>query len=157
MFSDLKPFHQIVWNFKEFVFNRYSTDWLTSLLACLLTYLLTDRLTDLLMPSDNHNSRTTRATDFIFSLINIASSGDMTFHQLQLLQCLASWCYLCTFTTVYRWRFAVDVQWLQWEITEALFIPFLVYNALKQVQHCWNWGIMVFTHQDMGCTQCWGN
>jgi len=40
------------------------------------------------MPSDKHNSRTTRATDFISSLINITSSRDVPFHQLQQLQCL---------------------------------------------------------------------
>ena len=39
------------------------------------------------MPSDKHNSRTARARDLI-SLINVASSRDVPFHQPQLLQCL---------------------------------------------------------------------
>ena len=50
-------------------------------------FLLTDLLSYLLMPSDKHNSRTARARDLISSLINIASSRDVPFHQLQLLQC----------------------------------------------------------------------
>jgi len=45
-------------------------------------------LTYLLMPSDKHNSRTARATHFISSLINVALSWDVSFHQPQLLQCL---------------------------------------------------------------------
>jgi len=48
----------------------------------------TDWLTYLLMPSDNHNSRTARARDFISSLINVTSSRNVPFHQLQQLQCL---------------------------------------------------------------------
>jgi len=40
------------------------------------------------MPSDKHNSRTARITDFISSLINVASSRDMPFRQPQQLQCL---------------------------------------------------------------------
>ena len=51
------------------------------------TYLLT-YFTYLLMPSDKHNSRMARARDLISSLINVASSRDVPFHQPQLLQCL---------------------------------------------------------------------
>ena len=40
------------------------------------------------MPPDKHNSRTARARDLISSLINIALSWDVPFHQLQQLQCL---------------------------------------------------------------------
>ena len=40
------------------------------------------------MPSDKHNSRTARARDLISSLINVASSWDVPFHQPKLLQCL---------------------------------------------------------------------
>jgi len=40
------------------------------------------------MPSDKHNSRTARARDLISSLINVASFRDVSFHQLQPLQCL---------------------------------------------------------------------
>jgi len=39
------------------------------------------------MPSNKHDSRTTRARDLIFS-INVASSRDVPFHQPQQLQCL---------------------------------------------------------------------
>jgi len=41
-----------------------------------------------LMPSDKHNLRTAGARDLISSLINVASSRDVPFDQLQLLQCL---------------------------------------------------------------------
>ena len=50
----------------------------------LLTYLLIY----LLMPSDKHKLRTARAKYLISSLINVASSQDVPFHQLQQLQCL---------------------------------------------------------------------
>jgi len=40
-----------------------------------------DRLTYLLMPSDKHNSRTAWARDLISSLINVASSRDVPFHE----------------------------------------------------------------------------
>ena len=62
----------------------FSTDWLT----CLLTDWPTDWLTYLLTPSDKHNSRTAWARDLISSLINVASSWDLSFHQPQQLQCL---------------------------------------------------------------------
>jgi len=48
----------------------------------------TDLLTNLLMPSDKHNSRTAWARDLFSSVINVALSQDVPFHQLQLLQCL---------------------------------------------------------------------
>ena len=38
------------------------------------------------MPSDKNNSRTSRARDLISSLINVASSRDVPFHQPQQLQ-----------------------------------------------------------------------
>ena len=50
-------------------------------------FLLTDLLY-LLMPSGKHNLRTARATDLISSLINVTSSRDVPFHQLQQLQSL---------------------------------------------------------------------
>ena len=57
------------------------------------------------MPSDKHNSRTARARDLISSLINVASSRDVPFHQPQLLQCFmahfSSTCILCIFC--YGW------------------------------------------------------
>jgi len=27
----------------------------------------------------------------------------------------------------------------------------LAYYVMKQVRHCWNWGVMAFTYRDMGC------
>ena len=39
--------------------------------------------TYLLMHSDKHNSRTDRTRDLISSQINVASSQDVPFHQLQ--------------------------------------------------------------------------
>ena len=61
------------------------TDLLTLLILCLLDACL---LTYLLMSSDKHNSRTARARDLIYSLINVAWSQDVPFHQPQQLQCL---------------------------------------------------------------------
>jgi len=67
--------------FKNFSYLAdFSTDWLTCLLARSLTHSL--------MPLDKHNSRTARARYLIFSLINIVSSRNVPFHQLQELQCL---------------------------------------------------------------------
>ena len=40
------------------------------------------------MPSDKHNLRMARAGDLISSLINVASSRDVPFHQPQQLKCL---------------------------------------------------------------------
>jgi len=36
------------------------------------------------------------------------------------------------------------------KIAEALSTLFLAYNVRKRVRHCWNWGVMTFTYQDMG-------
>ena len=54
--------------------THFSTDWLTYLLA--------------IMPSEKHNLRTAGPRDLISSLINISSSWNVSFHQLQLLQYL---------------------------------------------------------------------
>jgi len=40
------------------------------------------------MPSDKHTLRTAGARDLISSLINVALSRDVSFYQLQQLQCL---------------------------------------------------------------------
>ena len=40
------------------------------------------------MPSDKHNLRTDRARDLISTLISVALSQDVPFHQTQQLQCL---------------------------------------------------------------------
>ena len=53
-----------------------------------IKFFSADWLAYLLMPSDKHNSRMARVTDLISSLINVASSRDVSFHQPQLLQCL---------------------------------------------------------------------
>jgi len=50
------------------------------------------------MPSDKHNSRTSRARDLISLLINVTSSQDpiCAFSPTVAATVLASWCYLCT-------------------------------------------------------------
>ena len=70
-----KHFYQIVLKFKKKWFSRFF-------------YWLTYVLTYLLMPSGKHNLRMARVRGLIFSLINIASSRDVPFHQSQQLQCL---------------------------------------------------------------------
>jgi len=109
------------------------------------------------MPSDKHNSRTARATDLISSLINNTSYRDVPFHQSQQLQCLHHGATVPLYPFVHpffrhnqvRWRFAASV----WDIkiADALLILFLAYNAMKQVWHCWNWGVMAFMYRDMEC------
>ena len=56
---------ELLWNFKNFLFNTFfcwPNDWLTDLL---------------LLTNAKHNSIMAIATGFIASLINVASSGDM--------------------------------------------------------------------------------
>ena len=36
------------------------------------------------------------------------------------------------------------------KIAEALVVLCLAYYVMKQVLHCWNWGVMAFTYRDMG-------
>ena len=38
------------------------------------------------------------------------------------------------------------------KISEARLVLCLFYHVMKRVQHCWNWGVMAFTYQDMGHT-----
>ena len=111
------------------------------------------------MPSDKRNSRTARARDLISSLINIASSRDVPFHQPQQLQCLHHgaafvplWSPIlssqpCKVTICGRHVMASvhDIQ-----IAGALFTLCLTYYVMKWVRHCWNWGVMAFTYRDMG-------
>jgi len=113
------------------------------------------------MPSDKHNSRTARARDLISSLINVALSRDVPFHQPQQLQCLHHgatfvplWSpilssQLCKVTICGRHVMASvrDIK-----IAVALLILCLAYYVMKRVRHCWNRGIMAFTYQDMGRT-----
>jgi len=111
------------------------------------------------MPSDKHNSRMARAKDLISSLINVASSRDVPFHQPQQLQCLHHGATFAPLwfptlssqphkvTTCSR-HVMVSVRDIQ--IAEALLILCLAYYVKKRVRHCWNRGIMAFTYQDMG-------
>jgi len=113
------------------------------------------------MPSDKHNSRMARARDLISSLINIASSRDMPFHQLQELQCLhqgatfvplwspilSSQPHRVTICGRHKMASVQDIK-----IDEALLVLCLAYYVMKKVRHCWNWDVMAFTHRDMGHT-----
>ena len=108
------------------------------------------------MPSDKHNSRTAWARDLISSLINVASSRDVPFHQPQQLQCLH---HGATFVPL--WSPILSLQLCKvticgslimasvWDIniTESLLILCLAYYVMKRVQH---WGIMAFMYRDMG-------
>jgi len=73
----------------------------------------TDWLTDYLMPSDKRNSITTKAMGLISSLLNVASSRDVLFCQLQQLQCShhgSTKVYLCSpflSPLLSRWQFVV--------------------------------------------------
>ena len=111
------------------------------------------------MPSEKHNSRTTRVRDLISSLINVALSRDVPFHQPQQLWCLHHdatfaplWFPILSsqphkVTTCGRHVMA-SVQYIK--IAEALLTLCLAYYVMKRVQHCWNWGVMAFTYQDVG-------
>ena len=112
------------------------------------------------MPSDKHNSRMARARDLISSLINVAPSGDVPFHQLQLLQCLHQGAVpLYPFDLLFfssqprkvsicgRHEMA-SVRHIK--INEALLVLCVAYFVMKRVCHCRNWDAMAFTYQDMG-------
>jgi len=100
------------------------------------------------MPSDKYYSRTAKARDLIFSLINVASSRDVPFHPPQLLQCLHQG---ATFVPLWspilhnrvRWRFVVDTKWLQsaWDIKidEALLVLCFAYYvfAIAEIETLW--------------------
>ena len=83
-----------------------------------------------LMPSEKHNSRMARARDLISSLINVASSRDVSFHQLQQLQCLHHGAIPLnpfvphSFFTTTRVVLALSAKWLQWK-TQILLRHFL--------------------------------
>ena len=95
------------------------------------------------MPLDKHNSRTAWATDLISSLINVASSQDVPFHQPQELQCLHHGAtYLCIplypvlsseshIGDDFGRRIMISVQDIN--IAEALLTLFLAYNVIKRV------------------------
>ena len=92
---------KLLWNFKNFLFNKFSTDWLTIWL----------------MHADKHNSITAKAIGLISSLLNVTSSWDVPFRQPLQLQCLyhgSTKAYLCSFFSFFllsplphRWRFVV--------------------------------------------------
>jgi len=116
------------------------------------------------MPSDKHNSRTARARDLISSPMNVASSRDVPFHQLQLLQCLQQGATLYPFDLPYfssqPCKVTIcgkHVMASVWDIkfAEAPLVLCLAYYCMyvmKRVRHCWNWGGMAFTYWDMGRT-----
>ena len=116
--------------------------WLTDLLTYLLTYSLTHSLTHLLIPSDKHNLITARARDLISSLINIASSRDMPFHQPQQLHCLHNgpiFVPLCAPILSSQLHIGDDhLMASVWgiKIADTLFILLLTYSVMKQVGHC---------------------
>ena len=125
---------------------------LTYLRTYLFIYLLAYLLTYLLMPSDKHNLRTARAKDLISSLINVALSRDVPFHQLQQqqLQCLHHgatfvplWSLILSLqprkVTICSRHVMASVRDIQ--IAEALLTLCLAYYVMKRVGHCWNWGI----------------
>jgi len=91
---------KLLWNFKNFLFNRFF-------------YWLTDWLTIWLMPSGKRNSITATTMGSISSLFNVASSWDVPFRQLLQLQCSyhgSIKTYLCSpFLSPLprRWRFVV--------------------------------------------------
>ena len=98
--STLNLFIKLLWNFKNFLFNRFF-------------YWLTIWLTDYLMPSDKHNSITTRAMGLISSLFNVASSRDVPFCQplqLQYSHHGSTKAYLCSWflsTLPHKWWFVI--------------------------------------------------
>jgi len=113
------------------------------------------------MPSDKYNSRTARARDLISSQINVTLSRDVSFHQLQELQCshqgatfVPLWSPILFFTTAFikvticGRHVMASVRDIK--ITEALLILCLAYYVMKWVQHSWHWSVMAFTYWDMG-------
>ena len=101
------------------------------------------------------NSRTARGRDIIFSLINVASSWDVPFHQPQQLQCLhhdSTFVPLCVpvlslqpcKVKICSERLMASVWCINIEKNTSQ-----SYNVMKWVWHYWNWSVMAFTHQNM--------
>ena len=94
------------------------------------------------MPSDKHNSRTARARDLNSLLINVASSRDVPFHQLQQLQCLhhgATFVHLLSpifYSQPCKVMICVMALVRDIQIAEALLTLCLAYSVMKRVQHC---------------------
>ena len=125
--STLNRYIKLLWNFKNFLFNRFFC-WLT----------------DWLMPSDKRNSIMAIATGLIFSLFNVASSRDVPFRQPQQLQCSHhgfTKIYLCSpflSPLARRWRFAVHALWLWCEtrvIAEPVGVLQTLFFACNAVQY----------------------
>jgi len=107
------------------------------------------------MPSDKHNSKTARARDLIFSLINVASCRDVPFHQPQELQCLHHgaifvplWSPILSSQPRKVTICGRQIMTSVWDIkiAEALLTLCLAYYVMKRARHSWNWGIMAFTY-----------
>ena len=112
------------------------------------------------MPSDKHNSRITRARDLISSLINVALSRDVPFHQPQLLQCLHQgaifvplWSPILSSqlrkVTICGRHVIASVRDIQ--IAKAFLTLCLACSVMKRVQHYWNQGIMAFMYRSIRC------
>jgi len=81
------------------------------------------------------------------------------FHQTQELQCLhhgATFVILGSpilssqpFRVMIYGRHVMASVW-DIKIAEALLILCLAYHVMKEVRHCWNWGVMAFTYWDIG-------
>ena len=108
------------------------------------------------MPSDKHSSRTAKTRDLNSSLINVASSRDVPFHQPQELQCLH---HGATFVPLWSPILSsqprkvmicgrhVMASVRDIKIDEVLLILCFAYYVMKRVRQCWNWGVMAFTHR----------
>jgi len=110
------------------------------------------------MPSGKHNSIAARTRYLISSLINVASSRDVPFHQLPQLQCfhhgttfVSLWSpILSSEVTICGRHLMASMQHIK--VAEIFFMLCLAYYVMKWVRYSWNWGVMVFTNRDMGNT-----
>jgi len=102
------------------------------------------------MPSDKNNSRIYGFDSFTNQCHFVPRCA---FHQPQQLQCLH---HGATFVpssqplkvTICSRHVMASLRVIK--IVEALLILFLAYFVMKQVRHCWNWGVIVFMYRDMG-------
>ena len=73
--STLDPSNKLLWNFKISYLTKFSTNWLTN--------YVTDQLTNWFLQPSICNLRMERFTGLISSLLDVASSQDVPFCQLQ--------------------------------------------------------------------------
>ena len=108
--------------------------------SCLITYLLPYLLaTYLLMPLDKHDLRMARATDLIFSLINVTSSRDVSVHcssYSAYIMVLPLYPFVCSFSfhncvLVMICHRCVMASVQEIKIPETRRILFLAYNVMK--------------------------